>query len=127
MAGFTGESQLTVDGRTWRLHLDFNALCEFEGAVGGRGQARLLQLEMGRGDFSDIRALLWALLRRHHPDMTLAGAGDLVGADVAAANAALVAAITAAAPEESDGGGEGSRPEKKTQSAATEDSTSPGC
>jgi hypothetical protein len=75
-----GELDIDVDGKTYRLALDLNALCEFQELVYpgdpdfdmGETIARI-----GKGNFVLSRALFWATLRRHHPDVTLRDVSEL--------------------------------------------------
>lgn len=47
------ETEITLDGKTYRLKFDFNSICEAEEAIGGA----ILKRDMG---FREIRALVWA-------------------------------------------------------------------
>ena len=58
------------------LAYDLNGLCEVELILDAPLQSILERLAQPR--LRDMRALLWAGLRRHHP-MTVAEAGDLLG------------------------------------------------
>ena len=66
-----GEVAFDLDGKTYTLVLDFNALCEVEDVLGA-GEMKLAKP-------SAIRAIFWAALRRHHPAMTQRDAGNLIG------------------------------------------------
>lgn len=67
-----GEVAFEVEGQTYKLVLDFNALCEVEEVLGAGG------MDLARP--KAIRAIFWAALLRHHPDVTVQDAGDLIGA-----------------------------------------------
>jgi hypothetical protein len=67
-----GEVAFEVEGRAYKLVLDFNALCEVEDVL-GKGEMDLARPKA-------IRAIFWASLLRHHPDVTVQEAGDLIGA-----------------------------------------------
>jgi hypothetical protein len=67
-----GEVAFEVEGRDYKLVLDFNALCEVEDVLGADG------MDLARP--KAIRAIFWAALLRHHPDVTVQDAGDLIGA-----------------------------------------------
>jgi len=76
-----GELDIDIAGKTYRLALDLNALCEFQDLVYpndpdfdmGDTIARI-----GKGNFILSRALFWATLRRYHPEMTIRDVSDLV-------------------------------------------------
>lgn len=97
-----GEGEATFDfgGKTWTLRLDFNAMADFEEQT---GKGFLLTLEaMGTGAASanDIRALFWAMLQDHHPELTIREAGRMVTAGMSALNQAAISAMPSAEPEE---------------------------
>jgi hypothetical protein len=93
-----GEVALDFEGEKLTLVLDFNALCAFEGAVGENAQSRIALLEQGGGTFTDMRALLWAMLQAHHPKMTVLDAGRIIGEGMAEVSTAFKSAFTAAMP-----------------------------
>ncbi|WP_118138789.1 GTA-gp10 family protein, partial [Oceanicella sp. SM1341] len=74
-----GETELTVGGRTLRLVMDFNALCEFEEATGRNAVTSAGAFEAGTLTMRELRAFMWAALRRYHPETSLQDAGDLLG------------------------------------------------
>jgi len=79
---FRGEIEAVLDGRSYRLVLDFNAMCELEDMT-GRSAAEILQgFDGGTIRFADLRAICLAALKRHHPEMTAPEAGDLLSADM---------------------------------------------
>lgn len=67
-----GEVAFEVEGRGYKLVLDFNALCEVEDVLGAGG------MDLARP--KAIRAIFWASMLRHQPDATVQDAGDLIGA-----------------------------------------------
>lgn len=74
---------MQVAGAIYRLHLDFNALCEFEDAIGDGTSAielfkRFEAKQMPTA--KQVRALAYAVLRKHHPEVSLQEAGNLVSA-----------------------------------------------
>jgi hypothetical protein len=107
-----GEVRLKYRGKNLTLVLDFNALCDFEAVVGETAQTRLACLENGTAAFGDMRALLWAMLQSHHPDMSLKDAGKVIGEGMAEVSGALQAAFIAALPAEAEG--RGKKPKPKT-------------
>ena len=67
-----GEVPFEVEGKAYKLVLDFNALCEVEDVLGAGG------MDLARP--KAIRAIFWASMLRHQPDVTVQEAGDLIGA-----------------------------------------------
>ncbi|WP_118138795.1 hypothetical protein, partial [Oceanicella sp. SM1341] len=74
-----GETEITVDGRTLRLVMDFNALCAFEEATGRNAVTSIDAFQSGDLTMRELRAFMWAALQRHHPETSLQDAGDLLG------------------------------------------------
>ena len=75
-----------VAGETYRLQLSMNAMCEVEAllSVGGKRVSfnDFLTAFMPAGLYTDLRLVVWAALREHHPAMTIPQAGawiDQVG------------------------------------------------
>lgn len=60
----------------YKLAFDLNALCLAEDHVGPLGKA---MGEMSEGSLKTVRALFWAGLQKHHPEVTLEIAGDIAG------------------------------------------------
>lgn len=83
------------DGRDYVLALSMNALCALEAAT-GEPIARL-EARLAAPSATDMRLILWAMLRDHHADLTLEDAGRLAG--LAQVAAAVQAAVQAAQPE----------------------------
>jgi hypothetical protein len=76
-----GEVALEVDGATYTLVMDINALVEFEGLFSTPDKHTPFQElaeKAGRGSLTHMRALIWAALRSHHGEMTLKDAGNLI-------------------------------------------------
>ena len=97
-----GEARIRVGDRDFTLAYDLNSLCEVELLLNRSLQSILERLAQPR--LRDMRALLWAGLRRHHP-MTVTEAGDLLGEvlrsgadDMAALGQQLSEGIAAAFP-----------------------------
>jgi hypothetical protein len=59
---------LSLDGTTYRLVYDFEHLCRVEEATGIN---LLFSIDWNRVDAKRIRALLWSLLLKEHPDVKL--------------------------------------------------------
>lgn len=76
-----GELDMEVDGRTYRLALDLNALCEFQELIYPNDPDFDMQEVIRRiqkTNFVLSRALLWATLRKYHPEITLLDVSPLV-------------------------------------------------
>lgn len=75
----SGDLAITVDGKVWRLVLDMNTLIDFQ-SVSGRDPFEFLDdLDAGKVDVAALRALFWAALQEHHPEVDLRAAGRLLG------------------------------------------------
>lgn len=102
-----GEIALDVKGRSYTLRLDMNALCELESALstGGKEVTFHQALRMvERQHLGATRALLWAGLRAHHPDLTIVDVGNLMleMGGIQDIEAQLKAAVEASMPTKSD-------------------------
>ena len=109
MAKFLGSTTREIDGETWRLVLDFNAICHFEEAVGGNFFERAEDWQTGSGvpRARELRALIHAALQAHHPQATLQEAGRILSQGMEIFEALMASAMT-----EAEAG-----PEKKPQAA----------
>jgi hypothetical protein len=88
-----GEATTTLDGKVYTLRFDFNAMCAFEEATGLEALAAFEAFETGAlKKASDLRAMVWAMLQRHHPAATLAEAGDILSADADVLRRVMIAA-----------------------------------
>lgn len=99
-----GEASLKLPtGETLTLVMDNNALCDAEEAS-DKGADELIGLATRR--LSAARTLLWASLRRHHPEKTLADCGTMFDLDREATATALRDALQSAfgQPEEEEAG-----------------------
>lgn len=74
-----GETALSYDGAEYSLVLDFNALAEFEDAIGAKAMP-ILQDPSGMS-IKQMRALFWAGLKQRHPEITLEDAGRILSAN----------------------------------------------
>jgi len=96
-----GEVPFDVGGRTFTLCLGINAIAELEAVV----DAGVVEIANWFNDRSklragNMRAVLWAALRKHHPDIDLLAAGDLIQeAGLQVVVVKLGEAIQAAFPE----------------------------
>jgi hypothetical protein len=76
-----GELDIDVNGQTYRLALNLNALCEFQELMYPNDPDFDMQEVIGRiqkSNFILSRALLWATLRTYHPEMTIRDVSPLV-------------------------------------------------
>lgn len=95
-----GELTVKHEGKDYTFALDFNALCEFEDATGKDALDVLRVIESGKGRVSDIRALMWAGLRAHHPEVTLHDAGRILASNSGAVMEGVAAAFGGAEGDE---------------------------
>jgi hypothetical protein len=78
-----GELAFEAAGKTYTLQYSHDALVELEqeldrGIIGIINELQSWTKEPERIRLSWIRALLWAGLRKHHPDLDLLAAGELI-------------------------------------------------
>lgn len=113
---FKGEATVQVDGCRYTLRCDFNAMCEFEEATGAEALAVFEQFETGKVSVRNMRAMMWAFLQHHHPEVTLAQAGEIMSENVDC----LMDVIKAASPQagEAEALGNGRKPAPKKKRAA---------
>jgi hypothetical protein len=73
-----GEVRLSADGEDYTLSLSINAMCELEELLGepiaktAMGLSAVETMKM-----TTVRAMLWAALRDHHPQVNIVDAGDI--------------------------------------------------
>jgi hypothetical protein len=97
MSPLNGEITFDAGGRSYRLVLGFNALCAAEVQTGKRWSDIMADAQSGSP--SVIRVLFWAGLRKHHPEVTVDGAGDLIDAvGMGRAGELVATAVTSAFP-----------------------------
>lgn len=115
---FKGEVQVVVDGVTYTLRMDMNAMCAFEELTGKKAIPTLeaMEVEGGMGSVSDMRAFMWAMLQEDHPEVTLKDAGRIMSENVDALGEAIAAAAPEAEPTDAAGkkpvGNSKARPKK---------------
>lgn len=77
-----GEVEIAVRGRAYTLALDLNALCAMQYTLRPSDPESLdtpqIFQKVGAMNPIYLRAFVWALLRRHHREITIEGASDLV-------------------------------------------------
>lgn len=88
-----GEVSFEFEGNKYTLVFDFNAMVEFEDATGENAMHALKLYDEGRLTAKMARALFWAMLQEHHPEVDLRDAGRMA----IPASEALGRALTAAA------------------------------
>jgi hypothetical protein len=66
--------EVVVDGKTYHLVYDFNAVVAAEKATG----VNLLASVLGEISAASLRGLLWAALLKEHPKVTLEQAGAMI-------------------------------------------------
>lgn len=108
-----GEVAFDADGKTYTLRFSSNAICELEERldksftkIGAELQAAV-ETDPASIRFGTLRAIFWAGLQDHHPDIDLAAAGDVMIAAGGAVQAmALIGgAFVAAFPAREGGAG----------------------
>lgn len=94
-----GEVSLQVEEQTFQLVYDVNALCAIEDVL-DKSVLEVMTSIKGMPKLGLVRALVWAGLRRHHEQMSLNDAGDLVmAAGMGPALMAVQEGIQAAFPQ----------------------------
>lgn len=78
-----GEVAVSVDGVDYTLVLDFNAICEIENlydmAITQFVELIDTGMKSGHVSLKDLRAILWAAMKKADPGATLVSAGQLAG------------------------------------------------
>lgn len=110
---FRGEVTLTHEGQDYTMVLDFNALCEYEDITGDDWKSLFAKLDKGTLRATELRALVCAGLREHHPDITLSQAGAILSANPDAVDRSAAAAAVqegdVASPKGDRGNGKAKR------------------
>ena len=80
MNPFRGEFTFEALGQKWTMVLDMNALAAFEAETGKKALQVIDEMadENNVPSITELIALCWAGLQRHHPDATTAIAGDIL-------------------------------------------------
>lgn len=78
------EETVTVGDQEYTIRADMNALAEFEEKTGRNAMEALQEFQDDEISVVSLRNLVWCLLQRHHPNATLAEAGDVLSHDMAA-------------------------------------------
>lgn len=113
MSRLKGQIPFTVDWEDgpeeFVLHLDFNALCLLEEKLPGimTGEVELQSPKVAR-------LVVWAALQRHHEDLELSTAGDIISAYGMDATLALLSQAFAVAFPQGGSEGTGNPPKTST-------------
>lgn len=76
-----GETEITVDGKAYRLRFSIDALCLLEDKTGKSIMQLVNDLQTPENvSITILRAILWAGLREHHADVDLKAAGEMIPA-----------------------------------------------
>ncbi|MCJ8139515.1 hypothetical protein [Falsirhodobacter halotolerans] len=110
---FLGEVTVELDGETYTLRMDMNAMILFEDMTGKDPFKAFEMAEEGNADMRLLRSIGHAMLMKHHPDATIELAGEIISSDINAIGRAL----QAASPEV--GTGSGVKPAGKTGAGRT--------
>lgn len=74
-----GEVSFESEGRQFKLVYNYNALCELEDLLGvGVNQINDLLADTKKMKLSTVRAVFWAGLREHHPEIDIRRAGEMI-------------------------------------------------
>lgn len=109
--GFLGEATTVLDGKTYTLRWDMNAIAEFETETGADVMGFLADLDANKVSFANLRVLARAMLLRHHPEATLQLAGDILSVDPAV----VTRVMALASPKAADAGNQTGRGRKATR------------
>jgi len=74
---------IEIEGREWKVCLDFNAMCLFEQARSKTIGSVFQAFKDAGNDLSglsalDLRCLVWCVLRRHQKEITVERVGELL-------------------------------------------------
>jgi hypothetical protein len=100
-----GEIPLTMGGVSYTLTLNLGAMIAAETALSTPDHPVSwgdIQKCVERGHLRHIRALFWAMLRKHHPNISLDAAGELIEQFGGEVSGAMFATQAAAAPDPVD-------------------------
>lgn len=67
-----------LGGKTWSLEYTIDALCQLEDLLDLSALDILASVARGNTRLGLTRALIWAALRVHHPEVTVAQAGEMI-------------------------------------------------
>lgn len=102
---FIGEATAEVEGVTWTLRCDFNAMAAFETATGKDAMEAFGEAEENKVSIPELIQMVHSFLQRHHPDATLQDAGDVLSHDLSVVQRVISACMPSS--EEAAGLGNG--------------------
>lgn len=105
MAGHVREFVLTIAGQQYRMVLDVDAMVRLEEMFSTPDREVTFQDVFKRVEQNSMRharGFFWAMLQRHHPDVTLSKASALMGEAIAEFGPALAQAGMMATPDPDD-------------------------
>lgn len=73
-----GEATLVLGKDSYTLHFDWNAVADCEEQLGSPFYDLFERIAAGRFGVLELRAFLWAGLRKRHPQVTLRQTGELL-------------------------------------------------
>lgn len=76
-----GEIEFVINGRPYVLVMTFNGMIDLQNLFATGGPVPKVEQILGRcadGELAAVRGVFWSLLRRHHPQVTIEEAGDLI-------------------------------------------------
>lgn len=116
-----GESEIELsDGRKLTLAFNANAWIEAEEQLGKPTPDIVDELQSGRASLKTQRALMWAGLRKHHPEIDIAEAGEIL----LEAAQQMAKAINGGMPQEEAASGDGEAgPRKRSRGRGTGSAT----
>lgn len=104
LQAFYHEATVEAGEETLRLTIDFAALDAIEGLTGKPFDASLQEMLGGAAPMALQARVVWGLLRRHHPEVSLDQATSLLFGDTGAATGVAIGKLMAAAFAEPDKG-----------------------
>ena len=97
-----GEIAVELDGQTYTLALTLNAMVDVETLL-DLSFDEVISRAATKGSATHLRALIWAMLRKHHPTITLEAAGELVtGMNLGLLARMIGRVVTASGPDPKD-------------------------
>ncbi len=100
---FFGEVEIQAGEKKYILRMDFNAMCEFEDVTGVDAMTAFADFEQGKISVKLMRAMMYAFLKHHQPDVTLSQAGEILSENLGALEAVVAASMPTAAEAKSLG------------------------
>jgi hypothetical protein len=102
-----GEFGIVIEGVSYVLVTTFNGLIDLQNYFAKDGAIPTIEsilLRAQRGELEAVRAVFWSTMRRHHPQITMEQAGELIQAagGAGAIDAMLATAGEASGPDPRD-------------------------